>query len=350
MKKHIICAILTLGLALSAQAQTSENNSRLKRALKRFPAADANGDGELTMEEGKAFQDRQSGQSNQEEPKAKPKVAQAPEGGETMIYKKVGDVELPLYIYKPEGHNPNAKAPAIVFFFGGGWQNGNPSQFEHQCKHLASRGMVAITVEYRVGSRHKAKIEDCVEDAKSAMRWVRQNASKLGVDPKRIASSGGSAGAHLAACVALVDDMNAKSDDTKVSAKPNAMVLFNPPMVMAEHERLSDEVNALLRERGEERKFKTRGPRAKISPLTYATQKQPPCIIFFGSEDRLLAGAEIFRDASKEAGNTCGLMVYEGQGHGFFNHGRGGKYYDLTLNEADKFLVDLGWIEKQGGK
>src|SRR5262245_2253053 len=71
------------------------------------------------------------------------------------VYKRIGDVTLSLWLYTPSGHKPQDKRPAIVFFFGGGWANGTPKQFEQHCKHFASRGMVAITADYRVASRQQ---------------------------------------------------------------------------------------------------------------------------------------------------------------------------------------------------
>ncbi len=82
-----------------------------------------------------------------------------------------------MYIYSLVNHPSGAKAPAMVFFFGGGWTSGSPSPFEQQCKYLAGRGMAATTAEYRVASRHPVHIEHCIEDAKSAIRWVRGNCS-----------------------------------------------------------------------------------------------------------------------------------------------------------------------------
>ncbi|MCA9069095.1 MAG: alpha/beta hydrolase [Planctomycetaceae bacterium] len=328
---RIVCVTLAFVLGLlsqveCAQAQTSKDSARLKKLLERYPEADTNKDGELTVKEANAFVKQNA--VNRRQQGGTP--AKAPEGGEIHIYKKVGEIELPLYVFKPDQHKPQAKKPAIVFFFGGGWKAGNPSQFEHHCKHLASRGMVAITVEYRVSSRHAVKVEDCIEDAKSAMRWVRGNAQKLGVDPNRIASGGGSAGGHLAACTAVIDDFNAAADDLDVSAKPNAMVLFNPYMG---------------NDAGTEKSDRTRGPANKTVPYTYASKEQPPCIMFFGTADRLLEGAELYQKKSEEAGNRSKIVTYNDQGHGFFNYGRSGnKYYKLTLAEADQFLVDLGWL------
>src|SRR5262245_37466762 len=153
------------------------------------------------------------------------------DGARSETYKKVGDVTLSLNIFEPPGASaPNR--PAIVFFFGGGWTNGSPAQFEQHCRHLASRGMVAITADYRVASRHQVKPTACLADAKSAIRWVRQNAKRLGIDPQRIAAGGGSAGGHLAAATATVPGFDEPGEDTKVSAVPNALVLFNPALVL----------------------------------------------------------------------------------------------------------------------
>lgn len=66
------------------------------------------------------------------------------------IYKTIDeDVNLKLYIFNPAGHKVTDKSPAIVFFFGGGWNSGTPTQFAPQAKYMASRGMVAICAEYR---------------------------------------------------------------------------------------------------------------------------------------------------------------------------------------------------------
>ena len=78
---------------------------------------------------------------------------------------------------------PSDKRPAIVFFFGGGWTGGSPGQFEQQCKYLASRGMVAITADYRVASRHNVKAMCCVADAKSAIRFRAQERGRAGHRP-----------------------------------------------------------------------------------------------------------------------------------------------------------------------
>jgi acetyl esterase len=325
----------------SLYGQTSETNPRLKEGLSRHPEADTNKDGVLTIAEAQAFlkknpESRQKQRGGENKPQAKI-------GGERHVYKKVGDVDLSLYIFAPDGHTSDAKRPTVVFFFGGGWTDGSPSQFRPQCEHLAERGMIGITVDYRVASRHSAKVEDCVEDAKSAMRWVRSNARTLGIDPDRIASGGGSAGGHLAACTAVLDEFDAKTDDLQVSAKPNAMVLFNPALSVAPDKRMSP---AQLSRASSVAK-RARASMAKVSPLNFASTKQPPMIMFFGTKDDLLQGAEFYKEDSEKAGNTCTLVTYDGQGHGFFNNE---KYRKLTIEEMDKFLVGLGWLQRSAAR
>jgi acetyl esterase/lipase len=153
------------------------------------------------------------------------------EGARKEVYKRVGSTELALWIFEPAA-GPAKNRPAIVFFFGGGWSSGTPAQFEPQCRALAARGMVAITADYRVATRQQAKAADCVADAKSAVRWLRQNAARLGLDPDRIAAGGGSAGGHIAAAT-LVPGFDTEGEDKTVSCAPSALVLFNPALVLA---------------------------------------------------------------------------------------------------------------------
>jgi acetyl esterase len=108
------------------------------------------------------------------------------QGAREEIYRQVGDVKLTAYIFEPKGHKPSDKRPAAIFYFGGGWNGGTPGQFLPQCLHLAERGMVAISVDYRVKSRNGVIPQDCLTDAKAAVRWARANAKRLGIDPDRI--------------------------------------------------------------------------------------------------------------------------------------------------------------------
>jgi len=145
-----------------------------------------------------------------------------------ITYKELGDVKLKMDVFNPEGHKSSDKRPVVLFFFGGGWKSGHTSQFHPFCEYFASRGIVSISVDYRVSSRHKTTPKECVKDAKSAMRWVRKHAAKLGVDPDKIIAGGGSAGGHIAAATALVAGFDEEGEDLNVSCQPSALLLYNP--------------------------------------------------------------------------------------------------------------------------
>jgi acetyl esterase/lipase len=264
------------------------------------------------------------------------------DGAKVEVYKTIGDVKLNIYIFEPDGQKASDKRPAIVFFFGGGWTGGSPQQFEHQCRYLASRGMVAFTADYRVGSRHGVKVPQCVADAKSAVRWVRANAKRLGVDPARIAAGGGSAGGHLAAATALIEGLDEPSEDQSISSAPNAMVLFNPAAALAPFggaQPFDPKQFAGIRQRlGDD-------PQA-VSPAHHVRKGAPPAIIFFGTDDRLLEGGKFMQQRMEAVGSRCELLTWEGLPHGFFNWGRyDNKPFVETLRAADKFLASLGYLQ-----
>ena len=135
-----------------------------------------------------------------------------------------GAVTLNLHVFTPPGHQPSDNRPAIVFFFGGGWVDGSASHFHPQCEYLASRGMVAISAEYRVKNLHGTTPQECVKDGKSAIRYVREHAAALGIDPNRIAAGGGSAGGHVAAATGTLTAYEEPGENLAISSKPNALV------------------------------------------------------------------------------------------------------------------------------
>ena len=266
------------------------------------------------------------------------------EGARVEVYKAVGDARLNMYIFQPPDHKASDRRAAIVFFFGGGWTSGSPRQFEQHCRYLAKRGMVAMAADYRVSSRHRTRAVQCVADAKSAVRWVRKHAERLGVDPKRIVASGGSAGGHIAACTGIIRGLDEAGEDRSVSSAPDALVLYNPVLVLAPVAGKSffDEtrLERLERRLGTE-------PR-KVSPYHHLKKGAPPTIIFHGTADRVAPyeTARLFTDAMVKAGNQCELVGFKDSGHGFFNHGRGdGSAYFTTVRAMDEFLIMLGYLK-----
>lgn len=263
------------------------------------------------------------------------------------VYKTIGKnsdaVKLQLYSYFPKDHKATDQRPAIVFFFGGGWQSGSPRQFEQHCEYLASRGMVAITADYRVASRHGVKVVDCIRDAKSAIRFIRKESKRFGVDPNRIAAGGGSAGGHLAAACGAIKGLDEPCEDPAISSTPNALVLFNPALVLASIDG-SSPINEARS--GELQKRMGADPK-DVSPYHHVSAGVPPTLILHGKADSTVPfkTVEAFAKAMQAAGNRCQLVGYANQQHGFFNHGRGdNKYYRETTLKMDEFLTSLGYL------
>lgn len=263
---------------------------------------------------------------------------------QVKVFKTIGNVKLHMRIYLPEGHKSTDKRPAIVFFFGGGWMGGSPKQFAPHAKYFASRGMVAMTAEYRVYKRHKVKVAQCVSDAKSAIRWVRTHAKELGIDPQHIVASGGSAGGHLAAAVATLKDFEPKGEDTSIRSRPNALILFNPALDLR-----AAAFNTKFKSKKYQALARRFGAKAEqLSPNLHIKKGTPPALVIHGKADTTVpySQAEQFAQAMKKAGNRCELAGYEGQSHGFFNFGRAGnKNFIATTRRADEFLASLGYLK-----
>jgi acetyl esterase len=251
----------------------------------------------------------------------------------TMIYKTMDTTQLQLKIYYPPNYVKGQKLPAIVMFFGGGWVSGTITQMEPQALHFAAKGMIGIVADYRVNKRQKTSPFEAVNDAKSAIRFLRSKANELGIDPNYLAAGGGSAGGHIAAAADLTA-LDAKGEDLSISSRPNALVLFNPVFNNGPGEYGYDRIGDRYKE---------------ISPYHNIRKGAAPTIAFFGDHDQFVpvATAQLYKKTMEDNGNRCDLFIYEGQKHGFFNYKKDGdnKYFDLTMQEADKFLQSLGYIK-----
>lgn len=284
---------------------------------------------------------------------AKTESAMKKAGAAVEVYKKTTDsegkpVELNIYIFHPKNHQNDQAKPAIVFFFGGGWRSGTPGQFTKHCQYLADRGMVAMTADYRVSSRQGTKAVACVRDGKSAVRWIRENAKRLGIDPNRVAAGGGSAGGHVAACTGVIESLDEESENSEISSQPNVLVLFNPALVTAPIED-APKISKGMKERISRLKERAGVEPESISPVHHISKNEPPTIIFHGKADKTVpySTAEIFAKKMEEKGSDCELVGYAGQGHGFFNAGRKKGKYAETVKEMDRFLVEQKFLKSK---
>ena len=249
---------------------------------------------------------------------------------ERVIYKQVDTTDLYLDVYYPAEYDTTQVYPAIVFFFGGGWKVGDVTQFEPHAKYLSRRGMVCLLADYRTETRHGTTPFESLQDAKSAMRFVREHAEDYQVDTARIAAGGGSAGGHLAAATALIEGYNAGDDDLSVSCVPNALVLFNPVIDNGPGGYGYDRIGSAYKD---------------FSPLHNIVAGAPPTIFFLGTEDDLIPvpTAEYYQIVMEEVGSRCDLSLFEGEEHGFFNY-KNLDNYRKTMFATDTFLISLEYL------
>lgn len=247
----------------------------------------------------------------------------------TMTYKTVASRALEIHLHLPQDWQATDTRPAMVFFFGGGWNGGTVNQFLPQAEYFASRGLVTARADYRVKSRDGVTPDQCVADARSAVRWLRGHASELGIDPQRLIVSGGSAGGHLAACMMIEKSVETPEDDLSISTMPQAMVLYNPVLTF-EHDK--------LRTRLGDKQSLARA----ISPTAHLSKTTPPALILFGTQDSLKVLADGYRTRAEQLGVRAQEYLAQGQGHGFFNRS---PWLERTTIAADRFLVSLGLLE-----
>ena len=259
---------------------------------------------------------------------------------ESQIYKTRGLKRLELTVFQPAHRETDEKLPAIIFFHGGGLRERHTWEFRPQSKYLVDRGMVAVVATYTV-KRHGRTIYESIADAKSAIRWVREHADEFSIDENRLAAGGGSAGGYLAACSALVKDYDEENEDLSISSVPNALVLFNPRLVIP--------VIGAPPLTKKEIRYKKGRNLEEISPVHNVFQGAPPTIIFQGTADKgvSIKEAQWFCEEMHNHGNSCEVFLYEGREHGFFKYFSGtNPDFFSTMETTAKFLSKLGYISQ----
>src|SRR5664280_776392 len=251
------------------------------------------------------------------------------------VYKTVDTFKLKVDIFYTSQSFERENNTAIVFFHGGGWAYGTPGEFFTTCERYAKMGIVTFSVDYRLSldngetpSKTISPIE-CVMDAKSAMRWVRENAEKLHIDINKIVAAGQSAGGHLALCTAMINDYNEKLDNLKISCSPNAVLLFSACVNAVEgwcDRLLGDRRNKIW----------------SISPFHNVRKGLPPMIEFHGTDDEQVPKwtVQFFEGEMEKEGNYFEQHMYEGRKH-YLGDGnpKYSRYYDdEILRIADDFL------------
>ena len=247
---------------------------------------------------------------------------------ETYIYAERPEGQLAAHLFAPPNRTEGRPAPLIVFFHGGFWDTPMPTQFVPHCLHFASRGAVAVAAETRLWSKHRTNPVDAIEDARELIRCLRRNASAIGVDPQRVIVGGAGGGALLALLTAMPKPKHLPPDDDGTDCRPQALLLFSS---LLDTTRKADIAV----------RFPDARTAKRMSPSRLVRRKLPPMILFHGKADRITpyADAAAFRRRMKWRGNTCELVDFEREDHMFFNFNVNHRYFELTVEAADAFLV-----------
>ncbi len=263
----------------------------------------------------------------------------------TVVYRMVEKKDLSLYIFRPQGWQAGGKRPAILCIHGGAWVGGDHSRFHPHARYFASRGMVGISLEYRLLSPDApTRMPDLIDDCGKAVAYLRQHADELGIDPHRIAALGDSAGGHLVACLAtsLVDP----------TERVDASILCNPIVDLTD---------------GQWFKFAVAGPliaphapatqptaqqlelARAVSPLMHITPGLPPVLAMHGLDDTVVSAnqSKLFCEKMKAAGNHCQVILIEHARHAFIipMYTADEKTVVDAISNADRFLASLGYIK-----
>jgi acetyl esterase/lipase len=253
----------------------------------------------------------------QEKKKAEPKAPEGVSWEQDVVFGKGGETELHLDIARPK--EADEPLPCIVVIHGGGWRAGNFKIHVPQIFEFAKAGYVSATVEYRLvpSGRWPAQIED----VKCAVRYLRANADKYGIDKQRFGAIGFSAGAHLSMLLGTMDEkdgLEGQGGNNGQSSKVQAVVSYFGPTDMAAKD-FPANVNGMIYDfLGGTPEDKPENFRA-ASPVTYVDKGDAPILMFMGTKDRLVPYNQAYElaDAMTQAGLGGRIELILGADHGW---------------------------------
>jgi len=232
-------------------------------------------------------------------------------------YSRVGE-RVAMDIARPRAGG--AGRPAVIAIHGGGFRAGKREGYLPLIEKLAARGYVAATVSYRLAPKHQFPAP--VEDVKAAVRFLRANASRYGIDADRICATGGSAGGHLALFLGLtagVAEFEGSGPNLDQSSRVSCVVnYYGPTDFTQSYGKSVDAAEVLPLFLGGDLDH-ARAEHVRASPLNWVTPKAAPVLSIHGTKDRYVAFEHSvwltsrLRSAGVEA-ETLGL---EGADHGF---------------------------------
>ncbi len=237
-----------------------------------------------------------------------------------LVYGQAGGHGLKLDLYRPILPTTDASSPrpVIVFLHGGGWRVGGKKEASQVVDAITGAGYALASVDYRLSNEaiFPAQIQDC----KTAVRWLRANAGKYGLDPRRIGVMGFSAGGHLAALLGTSAGVEALEGRAEGSPRESSRVqavcdvsgpidLFIPTRSLIGKLSVRGELNGSASERPELAR--------QANPTTYITGQEPPFLIIQGDRDKLVAPkhAEVLAAALRAKKAPVTVVIVQGGGH-----------------------------------
>lgn len=227
--------------------------------------------------------------------------------------------EITVRVYKPAGMGPH---PVLVFYHGGGWVIGDLYTHDGICRAMVNAaGCAVASVDYRLAPEFKYPVP--VEDSYAGLLWVVANATRLGLDPARIAVGGDSAGGNLAAVVALA------ARDAGDLAVAYQLLIYPATDMRAGAPSHTTNGEGYLLTRDTIDYFRGHyidAPRYadwRASPLLHPDLRRlPPALVLTAGFDPLRDEGAQYAQALGEAGNRVAYVCFERQVHGFILMGR----------------------------
>jgi len=263
-------------------------------------------------------------------------VADADPMLDVVYAKPAPDTEVKMDIYQPE-KAIRQPAPCVVVIHGGAWMSGKRQDMAAFCTELAKRGVAAATVQYRLAP--KFKWPAMLDDVQTAVRYLRSNAAKYSIDPKRIGAMGASAGGHLALFLGARETRDPKPTEY-ASTSSRVQAVFN---IFGAVDMLNDFPNTLdglylmvLGKKREDAQEEIRG----ASPITSIDASMCPVFTVHGDKDPLVPVKQANRldDKLKELKRPHELRIVPGMGH------------EVPIADAEKmknFNDGLDWLIKE---
>lgn len=304
-----------------------------ERARQNFERIDRDGDGFISREEheevAKRFREAAPGGKRPGGPGGgAPPMPEGVKLEADLPYAGTDNLRQRLDLLLPETPK-GGKLPVVVFIHGGGWQNGDKTGGRRQVSDLVASGEFAgVSVGYRLTD--EARFPEQAYDCKAAIRWIRANAEKYGLDPDKIAVWGSSAGGHLVSLLGTSGDLKELEGDLGpnkgISSRVTCVVNYYGPSDLLTMGAQSKPGGRISHDAPDSPEAKLVGgalqenkDKAKAaSPITYVSKDDPPFLNVHGDADPVVpyAQSEALHAALKKAGVSSTLVTVEGGGHG----------------------------------